>query len=115
MTIIQSSNVTVMVTNMDNAIKFYSETLGFKLKNRYGDHWADIEGPGIAIGLHPAGKDIKIGNNLSMGFKVKDLHEAIEALEQKGVQFKLLDDTQVKLASFTDTDGNALYLAQSEW
>ena len=59
MTNIQDCNVTVMVSNMDNAIKFYSETLGFKLKARYGDHWADIEGPGIAIGLHPASKDVK--------------------------------------------------------
>ena len=111
---IQGCNVTIMVSNMDNAINFYRDTLGFKLKNRYGDHWADMEGPGIAIGLHPANKDVKIGDNLSMGFKVKDLNEAVEALKQKGVQFKLLDDVQVKLASFTDPDGNSLYLAQSE-
>ena len=111
---IQGCNVTIMVSNMDNAIKFYRDTLGFNLKHRYGDHWADIEGPGIAIGLHPARKDVKIGDNLSMGFRVKDLKEAVEALKQKGVQFKMLDDTQVKLASFTDPDGNSLYLAQSD-
>ena len=115
MTNIQSCNVTVMVTNMDNAIKFYTETLGFKLKNRYGDHWADIEGPGIAIGLHPASKDVKTGDNLSLGLRVKDLHETIEALELKGVKFKLHDDNQVKLAYFTDPDSNSLYLAQPEW
>ena len=112
---IENSNVTVMVANMDVAIKFYTETLEFKLKNRYGNHWADIEGPGISIGLHPAASDVKTGDNLSIGFKVKNLAHAITAFEQKGVHFKLHDDTQVRLAFFTDPDNNALYLAQSEW
>ena len=115
MTHIQNSNITVMVTNMDTAIKFYTETLGFKLKNRYGNNWADIEGPGIAIGLHPSGNEVIKGNNLSIGFKVKDLGQAIKAMEEKGVKFKIHDDTKVRLAFFTDPDSNDLYLAQSEW
>jgi len=49
---IKSINVTVMVSNLDRAIQFYTESLGLTLKNRYGAHWADIEGPGIVIGLH---------------------------------------------------------------
>jgi len=113
--IIVNSNVTVMVTNMDAAIKFYTDILELKLKNRYGNYWADIEGPGISIGLHPAGSEVKTGDNLSIGFKVKDLDIAVSAFEQKGVEFKLHDDQQVRLALFTDPDNNALYLAQSEW
>ncbi len=100
---------------MDNSIKFYTETLGLKLTSRYGDHWADIEGPGISIWLHPANKDIKTGNNLSIGFKVNNLERSVASLEKKGVQFKLNDDDKVRLAYFTDPDNNALYLAQPEW
>ena len=55
---IQSSNITVMVTNMDAAVRFYTETLGMTLKSRYGNNWADVEGPGIAIGLHPTDKAV---------------------------------------------------------
>lgn len=112
MTNIQSANITIMVSNMDKAIQFYTVTLGMKLKNRYGDHWADIEGPGIAIGLHPAGKDVKTGNNLSIGLSVNDLQQAMLELQKKGVDVKMHDDSKVKLAFFTDPDNNSLYLAQ---
>jgi len=115
MTTIQGGNVTVMVTNMDNAVKFYTEVLGLKLKNRFGDHWADIEGPGIAIGLHPTSKDVKRGDNLQIGLKVADLDIAISALEKKGVRFKINNDDQVRLAFFTDPDKNSLYLVQPQW
>ena len=46
-----SGNVTVYVSNMDRAVKFYSETLGLKLAYRFGDHWASVEaleGPQIS-------------------------------------------------------------------
>ena len=36
-------NVTVYVSNMDRAVRFYSDTLGLKLAYRFGDHWASIE------------------------------------------------------------------------
>jgi catechol 2,3-dioxygenase-like lactoylglutathione lyase family enzyme len=115
MSLIENSVVTVMVSDMDASIRFYTETLGLLLKNRYGNHWADIEGPGIAIGLHPASKEIKKGDNVSIGFRVKDLDKAIAAFTEKGVQFKKQNDSQVKLAHFTDPDNNAFYLAQPEW
>jgi catechol 2,3-dioxygenase-like lactoylglutathione lyase family enzyme len=104
-----------MVSNMDTAIHFYTEILGLKLKSRYGDHWADIEAPGMSIGLHPAAKAMKTGDNLSIGFSIKDLDEAAALLKQAGVPVQLKDDGQVNLAMFTDPDGNALYLAQSKW
>jgi len=37
-------------------------------------------------------------------------------LKAKGVQFsRTTDDAQVKLAFFTDPDGNPLYLSQNKW
>jgi catechol 2,3-dioxygenase-like lactoylglutathione lyase family enzyme len=38
-----SGNVTVMVSNMDAAVGFYTEGLGLKLAYRCGDHWASVE------------------------------------------------------------------------
>ncbi|MBX2911920.1 MAG: VOC family protein [Cyclobacteriaceae bacterium] len=112
---IQGGNVTVMVANMDRAIKFYTETLGLKLANRYGDHWADIEAPGIAIGLYPTASHANKGDNLQIGLKVPDLDKAISMLERKGLHFNIHNDGQVRLAFFTDPDGNTLYLAQPQW
>ncbi|MFI5204044.1 MAG: VOC family protein [Flavobacteriales bacterium] len=111
MTDFLKSNVTVMVSKMDTALKFYTETLGLKLINQYGEHWAEIEGPGITIGLHPS-REMERAHNLSISFGVKDIAKTKAELEKKGVVFNMHDDTQVKLAFFKDPDGNTLYLAQ---
>ena len=61
---ISGGNATVYVSNMDAAVRFYTENLGLKLTNRFGNHWATIEagpsywttdevGAGLVIGLHP--------------------------------------------------------------
>ena len=106
-------NVTLMVTDMDKAIEFYTGILGFKLKNRYGDHWAGIEGPNLSIGLHPMGDKIRAGDNFQIALRVENLDKAISELSIKGIHFKIQDDTQLKLAFFNDPDGNVLYLTQT--
>ena len=48
-------NVTVYVSDMDRAVRFYNDTLGLKLAYRFGNHWASVEaGRGLTIGLHAA-------------------------------------------------------------
>ena len=108
----ESANITVMVKNMDSAVRFYTETLGFKLLNRFGDHWADVEGPGISIGLHPANENMKLGDNMQIGLNVIDIDSSVKELTEKGIRFEIIDDEMVRLALFTDPDGNALYLVQ---
>jgi catechol 2,3-dioxygenase-like lactoylglutathione lyase family enzyme len=52
---ISGGNATVFVSNMDKAVRFYTEVLGLRLAERYGDHWATVDaGRGFTIGLHPA-------------------------------------------------------------
>ena len=44
---------------MDRSVRFYTEVLGLKLTNRFGDSWATVEaGKGLTIGLHPASAQI---------------------------------------------------------
>jgi len=111
--------VTVMVGDMKRAIKFYTDTLGLKLAANYGDQFAQVEAPGTIIALHPTSKGgPRPGNSerLSIGFAVDNLDKAMAELKSKGVQFSnVTDDAQVKLAFFTDADGNPLYLSQSKW
>ena len=40
---LKSCNITVMVADMDNAVRFYTETLGLKLEKQYENHYAEIE------------------------------------------------------------------------
>jgi len=97
---------------MDEAIEFYHGKLGLKLLNRYGDHYAEIKAPDLLIGLHPLSKKTIQGNNISIGFGVIDFDLTIKGLESKGIVFKVEQDGWVRLAYFTDTDNNQLFLAE---
>lgn len=112
---VQAANVTVMVTDLSRSIDFYVDMLGFKLINRYGNHWADIEGPGIHLGLHPSEKKMIRSENMQIALRVDDLNSAIEFLNDHGITCTAKADGKVKLAPFTDPDGNLLYLVQPEW
>ena len=49
---ITGGNATVFVSNMDNAVRFYTEVLGLRLTNRFGDDWATVDaGKGLTIGF----------------------------------------------------------------
>jgi catechol 2,3-dioxygenase-like lactoylglutathione lyase family enzyme len=115
MTDILQANVTIMVSDLDRSVDFYVTTLGMTLKSRYGPHWADIEGPGIAIGLHPTDKPVSRGDNMQIALRVADLEQAMQAYSTKGIDFTPHQDEKVKIAHFTDPDGNILYLVQPEW
>ena len=99
---------------MDNAVEFYSVKLGLELLNRYDDHYAEIQAPGLMIGLHPASEKILTGNNLSIGFGVINFDKTIENLTAKGIDFKIEQDGYIRLAHFTDLDNNQLYLAENK-
>jgi catechol 2,3-dioxygenase-like lactoylglutathione lyase family enzyme len=50
---IKDANVTVIVSDIKKAIRFYVETLGLELKANYSDQYARVQAPGVIIGLHP--------------------------------------------------------------
>ncbi len=116
-----SGNVTVYVSNMNAAVRFYSETLGLKLAYRFGDHWASVElGKGLTIGLHPASEHSPAGRKGSMAIGLEltgSIHEAVKTLETKGVHFLgPIDEGKAgSFVSFEDPDGNLLYLAELKW
>ncbi len=109
---ISGANVTVMVSDLDRAVAFYTEVLGLTLKNRFGNHWADIEGAGISIGLHPSDRAITPADNMQIGLKVKNFESAVKELAQKGIECEVNNEAWGSLALFKDPDQNALYLSQ---
>src|SRR5690349_1843028 len=119
----RSGNVTIYVTNMDRAVKFYSETLGLKLAYRFGDHWASVEcGKGLTIGLHPTSGPMpapRTSKGLpSIGLELEGtMEEAMKKLGSRGVSFEgIVDEGKAgRFAHFHDPDGNLLYLAELNW
>ena len=106
---------TIFVGNMDAAVRFYTEALGLKLLERYGDHWASIDcGQGVTIGLHPASAQNPAGS-MTIGLRSSEpIRDTVAELKARGVGFRgdIVDDTQLLIANFQDPDGNPFYLAE---
>jgi catechol 2,3-dioxygenase-like lactoylglutathione lyase family enzyme len=115
---IKEASVTVIVSDMKRAIQFYVDKLGMKLIANYGDHYAQIEAPGLTVGLHPVVKDgARPGRSesMSIGFGVENLDDAVMELQGMGVGFsRRSEDGAVRLAFFADPDGNPLYLSETK-
>jgi len=116
-----SGNITVYVSDMDAAVRFYSEVLGLKLAYRFGNHWAAVEaGKGLTIGLHPASAEMPAGRKGSMAIGLElsgSIRDAMRTLEAKGVKFTspLNEGKAGSFVGFEDLDGNQLYLAELRW
>ena len=113
----QNLVISVGVSNLDQAIEWYKDVLGFELVyklDQYG--WCEMSTPtkGVTIGLGQ-NEDLKTGG-ATPTFGVMDIDAARKHLESKDVRFD--GDTyeiegMVKLATFYDPDGNSFMLAQS--
>jgi catechol 2,3-dioxygenase-like lactoylglutathione lyase family enzyme len=116
--IISGGMPTIFVSDMDAAVRFYTETLGLRLIQRYGQHFASIDaGQGVTIGLHPASAKNPAGRSgsITLGFmSTEPIHDTVASLKSKGVVFAsdVIDDGELLLAHFQDADGNLLYLAE---
>lgn len=106
----------VPVVEYEQAKSFYQETLELELVLEDQDSkWAEFQiSPGAKIAIH----GVKVTNANPIGafvFEVDNLEQSELWLRGKGI--KLFDKEEipglVKLASFTDPDGNVIQLSQS--
>ncbi len=111
---LKESNITIMSKNMDKSIKFY-ESIGLKLKQRWGDHYAMISGPGVTLGIHPSEKKPEGSGSVSIGFMVDNLDKMKKLLEKNGIKFKTDDGKSGTYAHFRDPDGTVLYFVKPKW
>ncbi|MEP7110949.1 MAG: VOC family protein [Ferruginibacter sp.] len=115
MTIIES-NVTINVKDLVKSISFY-ESIGFTVKNKWGNHYAQLTAPGIVIGLHPTSDTNLTGNsgNVSIGFTVNDFEEAKLSLQHLSVSATDREEEGGQFLHFNDPDGTALYFIKPKW
>jgi len=102
------------VTNMDKAIAFYRDVLGFPLKSR--DYVARFEVDGVLFELVPAheGETIAGPGNARLSLGVRNIQAATDYLSSKGVKATpARQEIGGTLSLFHDPDGNELCLWQS--
>ena len=110
--------VQLQVADLDRSIRFYTETLGFKVTERRDDlQFAHVDCgiSGLQLGLSAGGSTPPLPGSVALNFGVKgDIEVARKALEAKGVVFKgptVVIAGKVRLAEFRDPDGYKIRLA----
>ena len=102
------------VTDMERAIAFYRDTLGFRLTSR--DYVARFDIDGVLFELVPnyPGNELPGTGNARLSLGVKNIQEAVRALNALGVPTTPIKQEPGGLLSFfKDPDGNELCLWQS--
>ena len=114
---ISGGNATIIVSNMDRAVRFYTEVLGLKLTNRFGDSWATVDaGKGLTIGLHPASPKYPAPGTkggMMLGMEIDEaIERVVSRLSERGVAFKgsIVREGAGNFAHLEDPDGNDIYL-----
>ena len=105
--------VSVPVTDMERAKRFYAETLGIPSPS-LDDEWPEFETGNVSLYLVDPSR---IGREFAphgahIALRVPDVAEARSRPEQAGVEFEgdVLDTGVCHMAFFRDPDGNALML-----
>jgi catechol 2,3-dioxygenase-like lactoylglutathione lyase family enzyme len=111
---IKDSNVTIMVKDMDKSVAFY-QSIGFNIKQRWGNHYAQLTAPGITLGIHPTNDNIANSGNVSIGFTTDDFEETKVQLSSLTIQTQLREEEGGKFIHFSDPDGTALYFIKPKW
>ncbi len=117
---IRGGTASVYVTDMDRAVAFWTDAVGLKLRNRVGATWAEIDaGEGLIIGLHPAAPPATPAAGtpgaINIELRVTEpMETVIAALAARGVVIDgpIKEYEAVRIASFSDPDGNAIVLGQ---
>jgi lactoylglutathione lyase len=110
----------IYVRAFDDAIKFYTEALGFKLTMRDEHGYARLETGSTPIGLAKVTPDQDqnpslVGRFTGVGIGVEDLDAEATRLKGMGVDFSMEPSKQPwggYMAIIKDPDGNELYLDQ---
>ena len=101
------------VSDMERAIRFYRDTLGFKLKSR--DVVARFDIDGVLFEIVPAGDEHKIkgSGHARLCLQVENVEQTLRELQRQGVRTGHADNKGTGvLGSFEDPDGNEICLWQ---
>ena len=94
---ISGGNATVFVSDLELAVRFYTDTLGLPLKERFENDWAAVDaGNGLIIGLHPPAPfapKAGVSGGIAIGLDVTDALETVVDELTRRVLERLAPDT----------------------
>jgi predicted enzyme related to lactoylglutathione lyase len=95
--------------DLDESIKFYSNTLGMALKFRDGSHFAALDGGSVTVALATS-IDHPLPGKVVVGVKTADVDAAARAVEEEGgaIVRGPYDDAHERRAVVYDNQGNGL-------
>ncbi len=101
--------ILVSTDDLDESIKFYTETVGLALKFRDGTHFAALDGGSVTIALATS-IDHPLPGQVVVGIKTADVDAAAKAVEAAGgaVVKAPYDDAHERRAVVYDNKGNGL-------
>ena len=111
----------IYVPNINEAIDFYTNTLGFELNKQYGTKIVSLVHGELPIVLEENEnatyhKDSRI-TGVALGIRTEDIYETVRSLKEKEVNFIVDEPTNCppgKYISFKDPFGNILEYLQFE-
>ncbi len=120
----QIDYVMIGVSNMDQSVGFYKDTLGIPLKYKTNE-WTEFETGATTLALHlskpriastTAQRELVAGTS-SIGFNVTDVEKTYQELKSKNVRFvmepKMREEEGIKLAVFLDPDDMEISIAET--
>jgi lactoylglutathione lyase len=101
--------VVLSTDDLDESIRFYSETLGLSLKFRDGAHYAALDGGSVTLAL-ATGVDHPLPGKVVVGIKTADVDAAAKAIEDSGgaIVKGPYNDAHERRAVVYDNKGNGL-------
>lgn len=111
----------IVVNDLKEAIKFYTETVGLKLVEHHEQYgWAELTGHetgGARLGISQKNdmEPIKPGNNAILTLTVENLDKSMKELSKNKVKFVggvMEIPGQVKLQLCVDKDGNHFQMVE---
>ncbi len=94
------------VGDMNRAVKFYREELGFLIMFE-SPGWSEFATGDTTLALHPASDENPAGS-VELGFSVPDVQKFHQDMSAKGIQFRMPPKKQEfggVLAQFVDSEG----------
>jgi predicted enzyme related to lactoylglutathione lyase len=113
--------INIPVRDQDEALKFYTEKLGFNVATDQphgpGQRWIELKIPGADTGVSlftPPGHESRIGGFQGISFWCDDLAATAKIMKQKGVEFaqEPRKESWGSMAIIKDPDGNQFVVSE---
>ena len=111
--------ISIYVPNLNKAIDFYTNTLGFELHKQYSPKLASLVNGDLPLVLeeNDSAANNQNASGVALGLQTEDIYEKVKFLKEKEVHFIIDEPTDCppgKFISFRDPFGNILEYLQFE-